>query len=201
MNFIRHHYKLTKKFYHENLRIIFPITILLFVVSITIFSIYASKNAGIATRLLLRLNPQITASINSMGLLPTIMKNLFTGFYLIALGCIPFLFISAFFVVYNGSLIGIMLGSTTITNMTTGMILTYLIPHGLFLIPAMLISAACGIYFCKRMIQHFMHIQYIESFYELFQEFVRIYLLIILPLMILSSIMEVLITPLFIALF
>ena len=201
MHFISRQYKESRIFYKENLRIIFPVTILLFIISLAFFSIFLSMNAGAATRFLLRLGNGVNNSMNTLGFFPMICRNIYTGFYLIASGILPFLFIPSLFAIYNGGIIGIMLGSSAISNITPGLILANILPYGIFLIPAMLLAAACGIYVCKCVTLRLLHKQNIPSFKRLAVEIVRIYVFIILPLMLFAAFMQVFITPLILRLY
>ena len=201
MEVFRHQYQQARAFQKAKLKYILPITVFLFVLSITVFALFLSMNPGAATRLLLHSSNQINSNINTAGLLPTILENLFTGFYLIAFGLVPLVFLPLFFVLFNGSIIGILLGSTTISNITVGMLIAYLLPHGILLIPATLLAASYGIYLCKTILMHLLNRKKIESFYGLLLELGRAYVFIIAPLMIVSAFLEVFVTPLLVSIF
>jgi len=187
-------------FYKDHIQMTVLLCTALFIGSILLFSVLLGNNAGLATKLLIRIDPNISTLLSFHGILPTLIKNLFTGFYLIALGIIPFLYIPAIFTVFNGSLIGILFGATSYTNISHSMILVNILPHGIVFIPTIILSAACGIYVCKTISNRILHKQHIHLCKDLLPLMLRTYFLIIAPLMIVSTLIEVFITPLIIAL-
>lgn len=195
MSFMEHQIQKIKEFYKERLKTLFPLTIVIFVLVIVISSIVVSLNPALATRLLIQTSGTIDTAINPIGLLPTISENAFTGLMLMLSGCVPFVFISILFVMFNGSMIGILFGSTTISTVTPGLIYASILPHGIFLIPAMLIASTCGAYICKRITFHLIHKEPITSFKEILVDVGRVYLFVVLPLMVLSAIVQMFVTP------
>lgn len=196
MEIFKHHrYHKIRQFYRDNMRLILPVTIILFILAIIIFTTLLSTNAGLATRMLLQTGNRINANINPMGFFPTLAGNLFRGFYTIALGIIPFLFLPALLILLDGSIIGIILGSSAITTFSTSTVLEYLLPHGIFQLSALIIAAAYGIFLCRSIILHILKKQRIESAYALFIQLANVYIFVIAPLMIIASFIEVFITP------
>lgn len=200
MEYIRQQYHEIRLFYRQNIKRMFLSMIVLFSFCLIVFSIVLSINPGLATRMLIKTSSFVENTINLSGILPMIVKNLFAGLYLIVLGCVPFLFIPSWFVVMNGSMIGILLGSTTISNITLGAIFASIVPHGFILIPAMLLAGAYGVYLCRAMIAHVLHKDSKLSFKILLYELSRAYFFIIVPMMVIASLLQALITPLIVSL-
>ena len=108
-------------------------------------------------------------------------------FFLIFLGW--FFLIPTFFGVYtNGFILGFLF-LISFEGGVLGKFLKGILPHGIIEIPVILIGGALGIYFWKNL--------FTKKIKETFLKITKIYLFFLLPLLFISALIEVLITPLF----
>src|SRR5699024_1728968 len=69
------------------------------------------------------------------------------------LGIIPFLFLPAIILGYNAVIIGIACAFSMAMGTGVSFLVLALLPHGIFEIPALILSAALGIYLCKELVK------------------------------------------------
>lgn len=69
------------------------------------------------------------------------------------------------------------------------------IPHGIFEIPALILSMTLGIYLCKEIIVKLLGKRKEVKFSSVFSNITRIYIFIIFPFIILAGFIEAFITP------
>lgn len=200
MDYIKQQYHHIRMYYEVNMKNIFPVTILLFVLTMSLTSIVISANPGLATKLLFQTSSLVDANVTIIGLLPTIVKYCSLSLCAIALGMLPFVYLSSLFSIMIGAMIGILFGSIPISSITYSMIFAHILPHGLISITTILFACSCGNYLCKCITLHITHKRRLESIKRLVFELLRIYVLVIVPLMILASLLQVFITPIFISL-
>ena len=112
----------------------------------------------------------------------------------ILLGFIPFIYFSAISLGTNAMLIGLF--AAVYVNEGKSL-LTYLcgiLPHGIFEIPALIIALSCGFYLCETVTDYFRSREKgIVS--QAIRNILPVYLCIILPLLLLSAIVETYLTP------
>ena len=70
-----------------------------------------------------------------------------------AYGFVPFLFLPAISLVTNGVLLGMLGALFMVRGMSLLAYLTGIVPHGVFEIPALIFSIACGVHLCRAMNQ------------------------------------------------
>lgn len=125
------------------------------------------------------------------------MAMLFSALY----GFIPFLFLPVFSLLANGSLLG-MLAVVYVTNDIS--LLAYLaglLPHGIFELPALVLSISCGVCLCRNMCRIVTRDDRRIPLVELLGDLLRVLLLMVLPLAVLAAIMECYVTPLVMGMF
>lgn len=116
-------------------------------------------------------------------------------------GLIPFCFLSVWPLVVNGSMLGILLGF-----LGEGMELSFwgamrvmlvgTLPHGIFEIPALLLSFAMGIALCGQLNRKLRKKPIVMPIDEMIGETARFYLLWIVPMLAIGAVIETYITPL-----
>lgn len=124
-------------------------------------------------------------------LLFIILNNALKAFLTILLGfffgLIPILFISG-----NGYFLGLLI-SLTRSRMTTGEIVLRILPHGLFEIPAFILAGAFGLWLGIKFIRK---LRYGEEFKPFLSFSLKKYCMIVLPLLLISALIETFVTPL-----
>ncbi|AEH06440.1 stage II sporulation protein M [Methanothermococcus okinawensis] len=87
---------------------------------------------------------EINQKLNIKFNFPTILLNNLKVIFLMLAGAITFGFSTFINLIFNGFNVGILIGSTFQTNEPLKLITALILPHGIFEIPAMLISAVAG---------------------------------------------------------
>ncbi|MEG0330379.1 MAG: stage II sporulation protein M [Longicatena sp.] len=206
MKLVKLHQQEAYIFYKEKIRSIFFVTSLLFVLALLIVELVLSTNPGLATRLLIELRnvfnaKQIVNVYGNISAFSLIGNNLVATFSSLVLGIIPFVFIPAFTAILNGGVIGVLFGSISITTTSIPFLLAGLLPHGIFEIPAMILSVSLGIYICKETTLFILGKQKHFKLKSLAFNILRIYGFIIVPLLIIAGLIEAYITPVILNLF
>lgn len=193
-------YKKIKAFYKKELQRIFISMIILFFVICIITSIFLYYNQDIANQMLLEtkkllLSKDILSDAGTIQVGSLILNNVFASFYSIVTGIIPFFFLPLFSLLLNAGMIGVVFGSMPITHSSMLLIFVGLLPHGIFEITALLLSLSLGVYLCKEMCLRIIGKKRKLPMMSMLLHILRIYLLIIVPLMIVAGFIETYITP------
>ncbi|MBD5160520.1 MAG: stage II sporulation protein M [Oscillibacter sp.] len=116
-------------------------------------------------------------------------------------GLIPFLFLPLLSLLYNGLLLGIL----AVLLQSRGVsILTYLagiLPHGIFELPALVLSVACGVVLCRNMCRMVTGSPRKVPFMALAEDLLRVLVLVIAPLTVAAAFVECYVTPVVMAFF
>ena len=112
----------------------------------------------------------------------------------ILFGLIPFAYFTALNLGTNSMLIGLFAAVFVNSGRSLGYYLMGILPHGVFEIPAMILSIACGIYLCEVVTENCRHKKE-GAVKAAISNIFPIYFLIILPLVALAAITETYITP------
>lgn len=127
--------------------------------------------------------------------------NLIAMFSMTVSGAIPFLFFPAVHLTSNSFLIGIVAALYSKSGLSPVLFLAGLIPHGIFEIPAMVLSIACGFYLCADLCRRILRRGNTPAFSLVIGNIVRVMFLITTPLVVLAAITETYVTPYLQALF
>ena len=125
------------------------------------------------------------------------MAMLFSALY----GFIPFLFLPVFSLLTNGSLLGMMAVVYLANDMPFAAYLAGLLPHGIFELPALVLSISCGVCLCRNMCRIVTRDERRVPLVELLGDLLRVLLLMVLPLTVLAAVMECYVTPVVMGLF
>lgn len=118
----------------------------------------------------------------------------------IAYGLIPFLFFPALNLGFNAMLVGLFGAVYTAGGHGLLFYLAGIVPHGIFEIPALILSIACGIYLCRSITDYVKHNEK-GTVKRAIQNCMRLFLLIITPLLIIAALIECYVTPVVMNLF
>ena len=88
-----------------------------------------------------------------MSVFALLMNNWRAMLISAAYGFVPFLFLPAISLVTNGVLLGMLGALFMVRGMSLLAYLTGIVPHGVFEIPALIFSIACGVHLCRAMNQ------------------------------------------------
>lgn len=194
-------YKKIKPFYQKELKRIFILLTIAFFVICIVTGIFLYNNQDIANHLFMEIKKLLLSKdvLNDAGTISVsslIANNLLASFISILTGVIPFFFLPVFSLLLNAGMIGVVFGAMPITNSSVLFLMMGLVPHGIFEITALLLSLTLGVYLCKEMCLRVISKKREISNTQMIFHIVRIYLLVIVPLMIIAGFIETYITPL-----
>lgn len=198
MNFLKKTFLFTNKYFKENLlRHILIVGIILIISGIGAFFAVKSLPESVLGEIYAQISEifQSKDVFNSDGTLSfggIFLNNLQAGFLISILGIIPFIFLPVFYVVLNSSLVGALLAIVgNFTEESVLMILVkYILPHGIFEIPALIIEGAMGIKLCAFLCRKIFGKAKEESFLVHIKGFVGIFVYYIIPLLLVAAFIE-----------
>lgn len=199
MKFIIENYNKVWKFLKFNLSKTILVCTLLFIIC-TIYGISFGINNVDSTKDILQSfiegKSDVLSESGKINVIGLIKNNTVACGISVLFGFIPFLFISIFSLSLNGFLVGVVLGfgkAATGTSIIKTLMLGIL-PHGIFEIPALIISMSMGIYLCLNIsIKVFGRGK--EKISKILLEYIRLFISVILPMIIIAGIIETYITP------
>ena len=112
-----------------------------------------------------------------------LLNNLQSSFIGMVLG-VFFGFFSVLFALFNGYVLGFV--SVMAVKAESGLVLLQLLPHGIFELPAIFLSLGLGIKLGSFVFQK----NKLESFKEYFSNSMKVFLLVIIPLLIIAALIE-----------
>lgn len=116
-------------------------------------------------------------------------------------GVIPFICLPALNIVSNGFLLGI-LGAWYVTSQfSLAAYLAGLLPHGIFELPALVLSCACGLRLCQRCTRLLTHHADYHTVLETLADVLRVMVLMVAPMLIAAAFIECYITPIIMSFF
>ena len=110
-------------------------------------------------------------------------------------GLIPFAFLPLMSLVSNGALIGVLAGIYQANGMSLTALLAGLVPHGVFELPAIVLSIACGVRLCWNMCLLVTGSPKKVPFPELAEELLRVLVLVVAPMTVAAAFIECYVTP------
>lgn len=116
-------------------------------------------------------------------------------------GLIPFLFLPVLSLFVNGALVGLLGGWVLQRGGSLAFYCAGILPHGVFEIPALVLSAACGVYLCRGLCRIILNRPDKVAAVELFSELLRVLVLVVAPLTVCAAFIECYITPVVMAFF
>ncbi|MCQ6253350.1 stage II sporulation protein M [Methanocaldococcus sp.] len=125
---------------------------------------------------------------------PFILTNNLKVIFLMLAGSITFGLSTFINLIYNGFNVGVLIGSTFQTNEPLKLILALILPHGIFEIPALLISAVAGFKIPYEITLYLLDKKEKPITEEDIKEFLKLALISII-LIIIAAFVEVYITP------
>lgn len=140
---------------------------------------------------------------DSGTLSPTILlsNNLRACSVAILYGLIPFAYFTALALGTNAMLLGVMAAYYVAEGHSMLLYLAALIPHGIFELPALVLSFAAGLFLCGQITRRIRHDETAWPLSQCVTLVSQTFLFLILPLLAVAALMEAYVTPLFIALF
>ncbi len=130
----------------------------------------------------------------NLSVFSLLMHNWQAMLFSAAYGFIPFLFLPVISILTNGALLG-MLGALYVAEGALPLFLAGILPHGVFELPALALSASCGVYLCRNMCRLVTSSPKRTPMVELVGDLLRVLLLVVMPLAVAAAFMECYVTP------
>jgi uncharacterized membrane protein SpoIIM required for sporulation len=137
---------------------------------------------------------EINQKLNIKFNFHSILLNNLKVIFLMLAGAITFGLSTFINLMFNGFNVGVLVGSTFLTNEPLKLIAGFILPHGIFEIPAMLISAVAGFKIPYEIIQYLRDKKEKPLTEEDIKEFLKLAVISII-LIIIAAFVEVYITP------
>lgn len=172
------------------------------VIATTVIFYYNQDAAKELIMSFLEANADMINSEGNILMTNLIINNITASFISVIMGVVPFLFIPIFSLVVNSIMIGAALGFSSITTSTSALkiFLIGMMPHGIFELPALLISMSMGIYLCYKISRRIIKRDN-ESLIDIVKSIGKTFIFIVIPLLIVAGIIEAYLTPVIMAYF
>lgn len=207
MSFLKEHGSLLKDFLKNSLPKTLRFSILFFIASISLgFVLYVTDPESTNAILdefskMVQEAGVIDEATGTISVFALLQNNWMAMVTAMLLGFIPFLLLPALSLFSNGVLLGVLAGMYCNTDgLSLGMFLAGILPHGIFEIPALLLSSACGIYLCLNASRVILN-RSPAPMVQLIGDLLRVLLFIVAPLTVAAAFIECYVTPLFLAMF
>jgi len=112
-----------------------------------------------------------------------------------AYGVVPFLFLPVFSLLSNGALVGVTAAVYLSNGMSLSLFLAGILPHGVFELPALVLSIACGVYLCRNMCRVVTSDPGRIPMVELLGDLLRVIVLLVAPMTVAAAFIECYVTP------
>lgn len=188
-----------KDFYNYHVKKHFKTGIIVMALTFFISAIFFLLNAEFAQKLIQQFmesvgeNIMVDGEISAIGLMK---NNIMACLIMVLLGLIPYLFLPFLSLILNGIIIGAALG-LMVSNVGSFGYLTFIaaiLPHGIFEIPAMILSFALGVSLCKFLMDKLNH-RPTSTGKVFFLNLSKMFLSVCIPLLIIAGLVEAYITP------
>lgn len=136
-----------------------------------------------------------------MSVFALLMNNWRAMLVSAAYGFIPFIFLPAISLVTNGALLGILAAVYRGGGMSMLAYAAGILPHGIFELPALVLSIACGVSLCRNMCLLVAGSPDRTPLPELLEDLLRILVLMVAPLTVAAAFVECYVTPVVMGLF
>ena len=133
--------------------------------------------------------------INSDGTLSfwgILINNLRAGLLIMVLGFIPFLFLPGVFVASNGVVLGTVMGIADLMSQENifMLLLKYILPHGIFEIPALILEGVIGAKICMVICKKIFGKEKQKTFKYHLKGCIGIYLIYVVPMTLIAAFIE-----------
>ena len=130
-----------------------------------------------------------------MSVFALLMNNWRAMLVSVLYGLLPFVYLPLLSLLTNGLLLGMAAGIYQANELSLLALLAGLIPHGVFELPALVLSIACGIRLCRNMCLMVVNSPKKIPFATLAEDLLRVLVLVIAPLTVAAAFVECYITP------
>ena len=137
----------------------------------------------------------VTDEAGNMSPLGLLSNNWRAMFLPVLMGFVPFLFLPLLTLASNGCLLGMLAPWLQRNGLSLAAYLAGILPHGVFGLPALVLSAACGVYLCRNMGRIIFRSERAAPMVELVSDLLRVMLLLVFPMTVAAAFVEAYVTP------
>ena len=137
----------------------------------------------------------ITDSSGNLSALALFLNNLRACAVAIVYGFIPFLYLSSLVLGMNSLLLGVLAAYYVVNGQSLLLYLAAMLPHGIFELPALVLSFALGLYLCGQITRRLKNDAGAMSIPLCLENAGRVYLMFIVPLLAAAAVAEAYLTP------
>lgn len=190
-------FKEIKKFYKKKIRKTFAVLLLLFFILSFLIYFYLRGNSEVSSKIVCFITNSMEFTFGyseNANIFILVIKNIFVSLITILLGLIPFIFLPMIAVLLYSIPIGVIMSLARNGKEALKLIVYTIVPHGVIEIPALILSASLGVYlslFISRKILK----KEDDSIKDLFLNIIKVFVFVIIPMFIFSSIIQKFITP------
>ena len=116
-------------------------------------------------------------------------------------GLAPFIYLPIMSLALNSALLGVMAGYYQTSGLSLAAFVAGVLPHGIFELPALVLSVSCGVYLCRQVSFWFIRYDQRTPVPKVLEDLLRVMLFLVLPLSAAAAVMEVYVTPAIMGLF
>lgn len=142
----------------------------------------------------------VTDAAGNLSAAALFSNNVRACVFIMLYGLVPFVQLPALAVGMNAMLVGV-LGAQYIADGAGWVYLAAILPHGIFEIPALILSFAMGLYVCGQMTRRCRRDETALPIWECLAQMSWLLLLVLVPLLAAAAIVETYVTPLLLSLF
>lgn len=110
-------------------------------------------------------------------------------------GLIPFLFLPAFSLLINGAMVGMVGAMCVLSGLSPFYFLAGILPHGILELPALILSASCGVYLCRNMCRLVTSSPKRIPMTEVLGNLLRVLVMLVAPMTVAAAFIECYVTP------
>ena len=189
-----------KEFYNYHVKKYYKTGFLVLLLVFFLSSIFFLLNSDVAMKVIDKFmenvgkNIVLDGKVSAIGL---IRNNITACLVMVLLGLIPYLFLPYVSLIINGAVIGAALGMI-VAKLGMGGYLAFIlsvVPHGIFEIPAIVLSFALGVSVCKYLMDKMNKVPTTTG-KTFFLNLSKMFFLVIVPLLLVAGVVEAYVTPL-----
>ena len=196
---IKEQYKKTFHFIGKDMRWIVLGTVVIFIALIVLTDLFFMKHTDMMTQLLQEFQETLKdiAPDGTISAPLLFLNNLKACLIAMATGLIPFLFIPVLVLDVNAAVMGAVASMYRMAGMSVvSMYLFGILPHGIFELPAILLSISMGLYLCYCLVKRICEGRYNSGIVkEALGNMLRTLLTLIIPLLAVAAVIETYVTP------
>ncbi len=199
MHFIGKQYKETWRFIGKDLRWIFLGTVVFFIAFIVLTDLFFNNHPEEMQQVIETFSKTVEEiSPNGEISAPHLfLNNLRACAIAVLLGLIPFLFVTALILIANAAVMGAVGAMFRMSGHSVAvMYLAGILPHGIFELPAILLSISMGLYLCYCLVKRICEGRYNRGIVKkALANSLRTFLCLIVPLLAVAALIETYVTP------